>query len=203
MILVIDNYDSFTYNLVQYLGQNGAEVEVRRNDEIDLASITSLRPDGIMLSPGPCTPRESGVCLSLVRAVLDEKIPELEGVPIFGVCLGHQAVAHVAGGIVDRARRIMHGKASLIRHDGQGLFSGMPNPFTAIRYHSLALHEGSLPSGFTITARSTDDDEIMGIRHNRLPVESVQFHPESALTEGGGKIIQNFVELVNLRLARA
>jgi len=192
MILVIDNYDSFTYNLVQYLGQCGDDIEVRRNDQVDLATICAMRPRGIMLSPGPCTPKESGICLNLMNAVLSESTPELVGVPIFGVCLGHQAVAYVAGGVVKQARKIMHGKASPVEHDGLGLFEGMPNPFSAIRYHSLVTTEDSLPPGFKVTARALDDNEVMGIRHERLPIEGVQFHPESALTENGMRIVQNF-----------
>ncbi|MBV6458344.1 MAG: Aminodeoxychorismate/anthranilate synthase component 2 [Fimbriimonadaceae bacterium] len=203
MILVIDNYDSFTYNLVQHLGQCGADIEVRRNDQIDLAAIQELRPDGIMLSPGPCTPKESGICLGLMNAVLSESVPELSGVPIFGVCLGHQAVAYVAGGVVTQAHKIMHGKASLVEHDCQGLFEGMPNPFSAIRYHSLVMTEASLPPGFKITARARDDNEVMGIRHERLPIEGVQFHPESALTENGMRIVENFANWVARRPAAA
>jgi anthranilate synthase/aminodeoxychorismate synthase-like glutamine amidotransferase len=192
MILVIDNYDSFTYNLVQYLGQCGAEVVVRRNDEIDLAEIESLGPDGIMLSPGPCTPKESGVCLNVLDAALNGQIK----VPIFGVCLGHQAIGEVGGGVVKQAGKIMHGKASMIHHDGKGLFEGMPNPFSAIRYHSLVVEKGNAPKGFVVTATSEDDDEIMGLRHESLPIEGVQFHPESVLTENGIRIVENFVTRV-------
>ncbi len=204
MILVIDNYDSFTYNLVQYLGQCGAEVIVRRNDEITFEEIVELKPDGIMLSPGPCTPNESGVCLRILEAALrkDEggRMKDESGVPssfppLFGVCLGHQAIGQVAGGEVRQAKNIMHGKASLIRHDGKGLFEGMPNPFRAIRYHSLVVTKDSLPPGFMITATAEDDGEVMGIRHTSLPIEGVQFHPESVLTEGGIKIVENFVAM--------
>lgn len=192
MILVIDNYDSFTYNLVQYLGECGAEVVVRRNDQVDLADIRSMRPKGVMLSPGPCTPRQSGICLDVMRAALAEE-DGLAGVPVFGVCLGHQAIAHVAGAEVRRARNVMHGKASPVRHDGLGLFEGMPNPFQAVRYHSLIVTEDSLPPGFIVTARAEDDGEVMGLRHERLPIEGVQFHPESVLTESGLRIVENFV----------
>ena len=194
MILVIDNYDSFTYNLVQYLGQCGAEVEVRRNDEITVAGIRAARPGGIMLSPGPRTPKESGVCLDVLRLALAGE-PGFD-VPIFGVCLGHQAMGHVAGGTVARARTIMHGKSSMIRHDGQGLFAGMPNPFRGIRYHSLVVTRETVPPGFVVTAVSDDDGEVMGMRHDSLPIEGVQFHPESVMTEDGIRIVANFVERV-------
>ncbi len=195
MILVVDNYDSFTYNLVQYLGQAGAEIVVRRNDEIALEEIERLRPDGIMLSPGPCTPKESGVCLDILRRALSQS-PGAFGVPIFGVCLGHQAIGEVAGGIVRQAPKIMHGKASMVSHDGKGLFEGMPNPFRAIRYHSLVITRDSIPRGFFATAWSEDDHEVMGMRHESLPIEGVQFHPESVLTEEGFRIVENFVRRV-------
>lgn len=198
MILVVDNYDSFTYNLVQYLGQCGAEVLVRRNDEIALSEIERLRPDGIMLSPGPCTPKESGVCLDILRLALSAGGDESAfGVPVFGVCLGHQAIGHVAGGEVRQARNIMHGKGSMVRHDGKGLFEGMPNPFLAIRYHSLIVTRESLPPGFIVTATAEDDGEVMGLRHETLPIEGVQFHPESVLTQEGFRIVQNFVNHVD------
>lgn len=193
-ILVIDNYDSFTYNLVQYLGRCGASITVLRNDEVTTQKIAEMRPDGIMLSPGPCTPKESGVCLDVIAAALARQ----EGfqVPIFGVCLGHQAIGQVAGGIVRQAERIMHGKASPVEHDGMGLFENMPNPFSAIRYHSLVVDPKTVPQGFLVTARSTDDDEIMGLRHESLPIEGVQFHPESVMTEQGFTIVENFVKWV-------
>jgi len=196
MIFVIDNYDSFTYNLVQYLGQCGAETIVKRNDETSWPEIESLRPDGILLSPGPCTPQEAGVCLDVIRAYLTSTSPEALP-PLFGVCLGHQAMGFVGGGIVTRADRIMHGKASMVEHDGKGLFEGMPNPFSAIRYHSLVIRKDAVPDGFFVTATSTDDGEIMGMRHSELPIESVQFHPESVLTQNGFRIVQNFVDWVN------
>jgi anthranilate synthase/aminodeoxychorismate synthase-like glutamine amidotransferase len=195
VILVIDNYDSFTYNLVQYLGQAGAAVEVRRNDEISMGEIEALSPQGIMLSPGPCTPRESGVCLDILGAALAGK-PLFSEVPIFGVCLGHQAIGEVSGAVVRRAQKIMHGKASPVEHDGKGLFEGMPQPFSAIRYHSLIVTADSLPPGFLVTARSLDDGEVMGLRHESLPIEGVQFHPESVLTEQGFRIVENFVRRV-------
>jgi len=201
MILVIDNYDSFTYNLVQYLGQCGAEIVVRRNDEVDLAEIQKLRPDGVMLSPGPCTPTESGVCLPILELYLTGRGFKNSSdmvAPLFGVCLGHQAIGHVAGGIVRQAKCIMHGKASLVRHDGKGLFEGMPNPFSAIRYHSLIVTADSVPPGFYVTATSEDDHEVMGLRHETLPIEGVQFHPESVLTQEGFRIVQNFVKQVEV-----
>lgn len=193
MILVIDNYDSFTYNLVQYLGQCGAEVVVKRNDEIDLSRIQDLKPHGIMLSPGPCTPKESGICLDVLGAALKQE-PGFQ-VPVFGVCLGHQAIGEVTGSPVVVAEKIMHGKASPVEHDGKGVFEGMPNPFSAIRYHSLVIARKTPPAGFIVTARSTDDDEIMGVRHETLPIEGVQFHPESVLTEQGFTIVENFYKM--------
>lgn len=195
MILVIDNYDSFTYNLVQYLGQCGAEVDVVRNDEIDLEGIVAKRADGIMVSPGPCTPNESGICVDVLRTALTPGSP-LYNVPMFGVCLGHQTMAQVAGGVVRQAKNIMHGKASMVEHDGSGVFAGMPNPFSAIRYHSLIVTKDSVPPGFVVTATAMDDGEIMGMRHESLPIEGVQFHPESILTESGMTIVQNFVDRV-------
>ncbi|HWA84456.1 MAG TPA: aminodeoxychorismate/anthranilate synthase component II [Fimbriimonadaceae bacterium] len=192
MILVIDNYDSFTYNLVQYLGQLGVETVVRRNDEVTLEEVRALSPDAIMLSPGPCTPNESGICLDIARAALEAKEAPI---PLFGVCLGHQAIGQVSGGTIGRAERIMHGKASMVRHDGKGLFAGMPNPFRAIRYHSLVVTKETVPDGFEVTATAEDDGEIMGLRHRSLPIEGVQFHPESVLTEDGMRIIENFVEM--------
>lgn len=195
MILVVDNYDSFTYNLVQYLGRCKAEVEVRRNDEITLDEIATLGPDGIMLSPGPCTPKESGVCLDILRHALSAD-PGPFGVPLFGVCLGHQAIGHVSGAVVRQAANIMHGKASKVTHDGKGLFEGMPNPFSAIRYHSLIVTKDSLPPDFIVTATAEDDGEVMGLRHKTLPIEGVQFHPESVLTEQGIRIVENFVKRV-------
>jgi anthranilate synthase/aminodeoxychorismate synthase-like glutamine amidotransferase len=204
VILVIDNYDSFTYNLVQYLGVLGERPEVRRNDRVTVDEIGGMAPDGIMLSPGPCTPERSGVCLDILRLALsgsegrkDRKDSWIGFTPIFGVCLGHQAMSLVAGGIVRQARNIMHGKASQIEHDGKGLFEGMPNPFSAIRYHSLVVERGAVPPGFQVTASAMDDGEIMGLRHESLPIEGVQFHPESALTQGGIRIVENFVRRVD------
>ena len=190
VILVIDNYDSFTYNLVQYLGECGAKIVVKRNDEVTINQIRELRPHGIMLSPGPCTPKDSKVCLDVLRAALKEE-PGFD-VPVFGVCLGHQAIGEVTGSEVVVAEKIMHGKASMVEHDGKGVFAGMPNPFSAIRYHSLVISKKHPPEGFVVTARSLDDDEIMGVRHKSLPIEGVQFHPESVLTEQGFTIVENF-----------
>jgi anthranilate synthase/aminodeoxychorismate synthase-like glutamine amidotransferase len=199
MILVIDNYDSFTYNLVQYLGQCGADIVVRRNDEITIDEIISLKPDAIMLSPGPCTPKESGVCIPILSAAMKPgsfRGMGLSGIPIFGVCLGHQAIGQVAGGTVRQAPNIMHGKTSMVSHDGKGLFEGMPNPFRAVRYHSLVVLKDGLPPGFIVSATADDDGEIMGMRHETLPIEGVQFHPESVLTENGMTIIRNFLSRV-------
>lgn len=195
MILVIDNYDSFTYNLVQYLGQCGAEVLVRRNDEVSMAEIRSMKPEGIMLSPGPCTPDRSGVCIPILENALASNFAREDGsmTPIFGVCLGHQAIGEVAGGVVRQAQNIMHGKTSMVRHDGKGLFEEMPNPFQAVRYHSLVVARDSVPEGFFVTATAEDDREIMGLRHESLPIVGVQFHPESVLTQDGMQIIRNFV----------
>jgi len=200
MILVIDNFDSFTYNLVQYLGQCGVEIVVRRNNQIAIDEIVRLKPDGIMLSPGPCTPKESGVCLNILAAALSED-PGPFGVPLFGVCLGHQAIGEVSGGVVRQAQKIMHGKASMVSHDGKGLFEGMPNPFSAIRYHSLIVTADSIPPGFIVTATSDDDHEVMGLRHLTKPIEGVQFHPESVLTEQGFRIVENFAKRVQNSMA--
>lgn len=199
MILVIDNFDSFTYNLVQYLGQCGAETVVRRNNEIDIAGIEAMNPDGIMLSPGPCTPKQAGICLDILRVALSPDAPAVFKRPLFGVCLGHQAMAEVAGGTVTQAKLIMHGKASMVEHDGKGLFEGMPNPFQAIRYHSLIVTHESVPPGFYVTATSEDDGEIQGLRHESLNIEGVQFHPESILTQDGIRIVKNFVDWVAVR----
>jgi anthranilate synthase/aminodeoxychorismate synthase-like glutamine amidotransferase len=197
VILVIDNYDSFTYNLVQYLGMCGAEVQVFRNDKIALDEMLVLNPQGIMMSPGPCTPKESGVCVDLTAWALRSDDYRAKPIPLFGVCLGHQALGMVGGAEVLRAKNVMHGKASSVEHDGKGLFEGMPNPFSAIRYHSLVVDSNAPPKDFIVTARSTDDHEIMGLRHVSLPIEGVQFHPESVLTESGLRIVENFVKMTN------
>lgn len=186
MILMIDNYDSFTYNLVQYLEQLGHEVVVRRNDEVSLDEIAALAPDAIFLSPGPCTPREAGVSVDVVRRFH-------RTIPIMGVCLGHQAIGCAFGAEVVRAGRIMHGKTSPIRNDGKGCFRGLPNPFPAGRYHSLIVDRETLPPDLVVTAE-TDEGEVMGIRHAAYPVEGVQFHPESILTPQGKRILRNFLE---------
>lgn len=186
MILVIDNYDSFTYNLVQLLGELGETVLVRRNDEIDLAGIEALRPDHLLLSPGPRTPREAGICLAAIDRFRGR-------IPILGVCLGHQAIALAFGGDIVRAERLMHGKTSPIRHDGRTLFRGLPNPFTATRYHSLIVKRETLPDVLEISAE-TPEGEIMGIRHRTHRIEGVQFHPESILSEHGRELLHNFVK---------
>lgn len=185
MILVIDNYDSFTYNLVQYLGELGEEVTVRRNDEIDLAGIEELKPDHILLSPGPCTPNEAGITLGVIDRFKGS-------IPIFGVCLGHQAIGQAFGGNVIRAERLMHGKTSPIHHHGDSVFAGLPSPFTATRYHSLIVERESLPDCLEITAE-TEEGEIMGLRHKEYAVEGVQFHPESIITDHGHQILRNFL----------
>lgn len=185
MILVIDNYDSFTYNLVQYLGELGEEIIVRRNDEIDLEGIEELRPDHILLSPGPCTPNEAGITLDVIERFKGT-------IPIFGVCLGHQAIGQAFGGKVVRADRLMHGKTSAIHHKGESVFAGLPSPFTATRYHSLIVERAGLPDCFEITAE-TEEGEIMGLRHKTYAVEGVQFHPESIITEHGHQILRNFL----------
>jgi len=185
MILMIDNYDSFTYNLVQYLGELGQEVQVHRNDQISVADIERARPSHIVISPGPCTPTEAGVSV--------ETIQKLGGkIPILGVCLGHQAIGQAYGGRIVRAKELMHGKTSMIQHTGQGVFRGLPSPFPATRYHSLVIERASLPECLEITAW-TDDGEIMGVRHKRLAVEGVQFHPESILTQHGHALLKNFL----------
>lgn len=185
MVLVIDNYDSFTFNLVQFLGELGAELEVRRNDEIDIAGVRSLQPDRIVISPGPCTPKEAGISVRLVEAMADK-------VPILGVCLGHQSIAEAFGGKVVRAPYLMHGKTSLVKHDGRTVFEGLPQDFVATRYHSLIVERESLPQSLGVTAW-TDDGVVMGIRHRKWPVEGVQFHPESILTDQGKVLLGNFL----------
>lgn len=191
MIFVLDNYDSFTYNLVQYLGEMGEHVEVRRNDEVTIDEIRRLAPTRILLSPGPCTPQEAGISISVIREFAGE-------VPMLGVCLGHQAIGAAFGGSIVRARNLMHGKTSQIEHDGKTIFRGLPSPFVATRYHSLIVEEKSLPDELEITARSQERDGssvIMGLRHLRFPIEGVQFHPESVLTQEGKKLLKNFLSL--------
>lgn len=186
LILVIDNYDSFTYNLVQYLGELNQEVVVKRNDEITLEDIATLKPDHILISPGPCTPNEAGISLALIERFKDQ-------IPILGVCLGHQAIGQVFGGEVVRAERLMHGKTSQIFHDGKTIFQGIPSPYTATRYHSLIVRRDTLPDCFEISAE-TEEGEIMGLRHREYPVEGVQFHPESIITDHGKQLLQNFID---------
>ena len=188
MLLMIDNYDSFTYNLVQYFAELGAEVKVARNDRISVAAIRAMAPSRLVISPGPCTPDEAGVSVDAVRAFAGE-------IPLLGVCLGHQSIAQAYGGEIVRARRIMHGKTSPVRHRGEALFEALPEPFTATRYHSLAVRRDRLPDCLRVTAWTGDDDEeIMGLQHESLPVYGVQFHPESILTEGGHRLLQNFLD---------
>ena len=190
MLLMIDNYDSFTYNLVQYFGELGEEVQVYRNDQIPPDDIAALKPARIVLSPGPCTPSEAGVSLATLEHFAGR-------IPILGVCLGHQSIGQAFGGRIIRAREVMHGKTSLVYHRGQGVFAGLPNPFTVVRYHSLVIERDSLPDCLEITAWTQtadgDCDEIMGVRHREWPVEGVQFHPESILTEHGHALLHNFL----------
>jgi anthranilate synthase/aminodeoxychorismate synthase-like glutamine amidotransferase len=194
MVFVLDNYDSFTYNLVQYLGELGVEMEVRRNDELTVDEVEALKPERILLSPGPCTPQDAGILVPLIQRMAGKA-------PILGVCLGHQAIGAAFGGQVVRAAHLMHGKTSPVEHDGKGVFAGLPTPLTCTRYHSLIVAEEGLPKELEITARSGAGDEesgnsiIMGLRHRSLPVEGVQFHPESVLTEGGRQMIRNFMEM--------
>ncbi len=191
MVFVLDNYDSFTYNLVQYLGELGAKVEVRRNDDLTVEEVEALKPERILLSPGPCTPHEAGILVPLIRHMAGKA-------PILGVCLGHQAIGEAFGGKVVRAQHLMHGKTSSVNHDGQGVFTGLPTPLICTRYHSLIVEEESLPGELAISARTPEQNGasvIMGLRHKTLPIEGVQFHPESVLTEGGREMIRNFMEM--------
>jgi anthranilate synthase component 2 len=190
-VLMIDNYDSFTYNLVQYLGELGAEVEVRRNDEVPVAYVEQSDASHVMLSPGPCTPNEAGISLAVIERLGGVK-------PILGVCLGHQSIGQAFGGRIVHARRIMHGKTSMVHHNGQAVFRGLETPFEATRYHSLVIDRESLPDGLEITAWTVDDngemDEIMGVRHRDLPIEGLQYHPESILSEYGHEQLRNFLQ---------
>jgi len=196
MVFVLDNYDSFTYNLVQYLGELGAEVVVRRNDEVTPQEVEAMKPERILLSPGPCTPREAGILVPLIRHMVGKT-------PILGVCLGHQAIGEAFGGKVIRAETLMHGKTSAVEHDGKGIFAGLPTPLTCTRYHSLIVEQKSLPAELAVTAHThgangsgpSKEPVIMGIRHRSLKVEGVQFHPESVLTEGGHQMIRNFLDM--------
>lgn len=187
MVFVLDNYDSFTYNLVQYMGELGADMTVRRNDELSVDEVEALQPERILLSPGPCTPHEAGISIDVIRRFAGK-------VPILGVCLGHQAIGAAFGGDVVRAPQLMHGKTSEVKHDGKTIFKGLANPMTCTRYHSLIVAEKGLPEELEVTAR-TADGTIMGLRHRRFAVEGVQFHPESVLTQDGKQLIKNFLEL--------
>jgi anthranilate synthase component 2 len=191
MILVVDNYDSFTYNLVHYLAELGAETHVIRNDDLTVDEAWALKPEAVLLSPGPCAPDQAGICLPILTTAPDD-------MPILGVCLGHQAIGQAFGGDVIRAKTLMHGKTSPITHDGRGLFKGLPSPFTATRYHSLAISRATLPNTLDVTAW-TDDGEIMGVQHHARPIHGVQFHPESIATEHGHDLIANFLDLANVR----
>jgi anthranilate synthase/aminodeoxychorismate synthase-like glutamine amidotransferase len=191
MVFVLDNYDSFTYNLVQYLGELGVEVVVRRNDQVTVDEIKELAPDRILLSPGPCTPEDAGITIEVVRKFAGK-------VPVLGVCLGHQAIGAAFGGNVIRAPHLMHGKTSEVRHDNKTIFHGLPSPMTATRYHSLIVEEASLPDELEVSAYTTERDgtkTIMGLRHRQFPVEGVQFHPESVLTTAGKKLVANFLTI--------
>jgi anthranilate synthase component 2 len=191
MILVIDNYDSFTYNLVHYLNELGAETLVHRNDALTVEQALGLKPQGVLLSPGPCTPNEAGICLDLLAAAPED-------LPIFGVCLGHQAMGQAFGGKVVRARQLMHGKTSPIHHTGRGVFAGLKNPFIATRYHSLCIEKETAPEVLEVTAW-TDDGEIMGVQHRTRPIHGVQFHPESIATECGHELLANFLDIAGVR----
>jgi anthranilate synthase/aminodeoxychorismate synthase-like glutamine amidotransferase len=189
LVFVLDNYDSFTYNLVQYLGELGATVEVRRNDQVTVSDVEKMRPERIVISPGPCTPREAGISIDLVRHFAGK-------VPVLGVCLGHQAIGEAFGGRVVRAGHVMHGKTSAVVHDNKSIFQGLPMPMTATRYHSLIVEEKNLPAELEVSAWTTEKDgsrTIMGLRHRRYAVEGVQFHPESVLTDAGKKLVANFL----------
>jgi anthranilate synthase/aminodeoxychorismate synthase-like glutamine amidotransferase len=191
MIFVLDNYDSFTFNLVQYLGELGASVEVRRNDQVSVSEIERMKPERILISPGPCTPQDAGISIELIRHFTGKT-------PLLGVCLGHQAIGAAFGGQIVRAKNLMHGKTSRIEHDGRTIFRGLQSPMTATRYHSLVVSEERLPAELEISARTTEPDGsavIMGLRHRKFPVEGVQFHPESVLTDAGKRLIANFLAL--------
>ncbi len=188
MLLLIDNYDSFTYNLFQYLSELGADVEVVRNDKATVAELADMGPERLVVSPGPSHPRNAGISIEAIRHFAGK-------VPVLGVCLGHQAIGEAFGGIVDHAGEIKHGKTSMIEHDGKGVFAGLPNPFEAVRYHSLSVQPDAVPPDFDVTARSAESGVIMGMRHQTLPIEGVQFHPESILTRPGKALLKNFLEM--------
>ena len=191
MVFVLDNYDSFTYNLVQYMGELGAEMVIRRNDELTPAEVEALRPERIVISPGPCTPQDAGISIELIRHFATAK----RRVPILGVCLGHQAIGAAFGGNVVRAAKLMHGKTSEVEHDGKTIFAGIPSGMTCTRYHSLIVSEEGLPEELEVSARTADGETIMALRHRELPIEGVQFHPESVLTKDGKKLIENFLKM--------
>jgi len=192
MVFVLDNYDSFTYNLVQYMGELGAEMVIRRNDELTPAEVEALHPDKILISPGPCTPQDAGISIALIQHFSRANTPK---VPILGVCLGHQAIGAAFGGNVIRAPKLMHGKTSEVEHDGKTIFAGVPSAMTCTRYHSLIVSPEGLPEELEVSARTADGETIMALRHRTLPIEGVQFHPESVLTTHGKQIIQNFLNL--------
>jgi anthranilate synthase/aminodeoxychorismate synthase-like glutamine amidotransferase len=191
MVFVLDNYDSFTYNLVQYMGELGAEIVIRRNDELTPKDVEALHPDRILISPGPCTPHEAGISMELIRHFATGG----RSVPILGVCLGHQAIGAAFGGNVVRAPKLMHGKTSEVQHDGRTIFEGIPSTMTCTRYHSLIVSEEGLPEELAVSARTVDGETIMALRHRELPIEGVQFHPESVLTTHGKQIIENFLKM--------
>ncbi|CAN5492500.1 aminodeoxychorismate/anthranilate synthase component II [soil metagenome] len=193
MVFVLDNYDSFTYNLVQYMGELGAEMVIRRNDELTPAEVEALHPDKILISPGPCTPQDAGISIALIQHFASAGVATR--VPILGVCLGHQAIGAAFGGNVVRAPKLMHGKTSEVEHDGKTIFSGIPSTMTCTRYHSLIVAEEGLPDELEVSARTTDGETIMALRHKTLPIEGVQFHPESVLTVHGKEIIKNFLKM--------
>jgi anthranilate synthase component 2 len=191
MVFVLDNYDSFTYNLVQYMGELGAEMVIRRNDELSPAEVEALRPERIVISPGPCTPQDAGISIELIKHFAKAN----RRVPILGVCLGHQAIGAAFGGNVVRAKKLMHGKTSEVAHDGKTIFKGLPSAMTCTRYHSLIVAEEGLPEELEVSARTADGETIMALRHRELPIEGVQFHPESVLTSNGKKLIENFLKM--------
>jgi anthranilate synthase component 2 len=191
MVFVLDNYDSFTYNLVQYMGELGAEMVIRRNDELSPAEVEALKPDRILISPGPCTPQDAGISIDLIKHFAQAE----KTIPILGVCLGHQAIGAAFGGNVVRAAKLMHGKTSEIKHDGRTIFAGIPETMTCTRYHSLIVAEEGFPDELEVSAKTLDGETIMALRHRELPIEGVQFHPESVLTEHGKEIIKNFLKM--------
>ena len=195
MVFVLDNYDSFTYNLVQYMGELGAEMVIRRNDELTPKEVEALRPERILISPGPCTPQDAGISIELIKHFASLAVAGGSRVPILGVCLGHQAIGAAFGGNVVRAAKLMHGKTSEVEHDGKTIFAGIPSTMTCTRYHSLIVSEEGLPEELEVSARTADGETIMALRHRELPIEGVQFHPESVLTLHGKQIIQNFLKM--------